>query len=526
MSQPDTAALIVAAVATFVAAGLPALLILLRHDVRLGRLRMLLQLERAFRILRDSAKEGRPSFEYVRGKYMEDIPDDQKGGRKNQGAKTESVGADGNVIDDLAADCNRAASYGWFELDSSRVLLVSAIPYIVMCAAGMFLLMLCVAPENLSVTMGQMCEALGLMGGLAITDGARTAYFENILTVTAMAFLGAYIFSLGILARALATFDLSPMVFVRIAINVLTAVAAVVVAYRSFPDLAGWAAEMVGKVTGATPDPTPAQEPGAAHGLQRSWFVAAFVFGLIPDLAINFVISSLQRLLGAKPPRNEAFDGTKSVPLDVIDGIDFFIRFRLQQADIYEVQNLAVANPIMLFVETPYGIYQCIDWVAQAQLCTAVGAERFVTLRRYNIRTIFDLERALISKHTTSQLRRLVVAMMLSTPPEADTKGGWTFWSLKKSEADPRPGAIIGSATFGQYVADLLAQPAEGTDGKPLTDDPDRTLKHLGRIIIDDLHVHRLRQIWHQLSQQLGKDYGKLSDTEDPDEPDAPEPVV
>jgi hypothetical protein len=118
----------------------------------------------------------------------------------------------------------------------------------------------------------------------------------------------------------------------------------------------------------------------------------------------------------------------------------------------------------MLVVETPYGIYQCIDWVAQAQLCTAVGPERFLMLRQINIRTIFDLERA----------------------------------ALHEKESTPQGRALIGSVLFA----------GSATDKGPvtITVPDDATLKQFIRVMMDDLHIYRLRQIWNHISDKLGPD--------------------
>jgi hypothetical protein len=153
---------------------------------------------------------------------------------------------------------------------------------------------------------------------------------------------------------------------------------------------------------------------------------------------------------------------SRSLPLEMIDGMDSFIRFRFVEFEMEDVQNLATANPVLIFVETPYGLFEALDWVAQAQLITAVGPKRAKLLRDIAIRTIFDLEQA-------------------ATEP-----------------------ALL------PLLADILFCDATGV-AAPVTpaapSDPqarDKAVAQLCRSIAATLHVARLRQLWNVIYDIIG----------------------
>jgi len=75
----------------------------------------------------------------------------------------------------------------------------------------------------------------------------------------------------------------------------------------------------------------------------------------------------------------------------MVDGVDMQIKFRLVEAGIHDVQNLATANPVLLYVETPYSFLTILDWIAQAQMIIAFGGNVAADLHTIGVRTIFDL---------------------------------------------------------------------------------------------------------------------------------------
>ena len=81
-----------------------------------------------------------------------------------------------------------------------------------------------------------------------------------------------------------------------------------------------------------------------------------------------------------------------SPPLERLYGVDHKTKSWLQSREITEVDALAMANPVLMAVETPISLGQAVELVAQAQLCTIVGASALRALKRLAVQTLFDLE--------------------------------------------------------------------------------------------------------------------------------------
>lgn len=457
----------------------PYSVIKIRHEVRLRRIRLIDVVGKIFKDLeptdRDGVARSNTSFEFVKAKYGADLDPPPSG-------------VDIRALRDLDLSDPGVDRYlsglRWLDLTSNRRLFGASVLYVVVCFCGFAL-------AGLIFTGVEPLELVR-----AATDPARVcadgedracAYYHDAALITLLTFLSSYVFTLRMFVQAVALFDLTSVTMLRAGVHILLNCIFATALYLAIPD-------PLAAVPGVA-----ATAPSA--GPSSPWIVAALLFGFVPNVVLEFLFRAAGELVRTvKAPDKRFTRPSSSIPLDLIDGIDFFTRFRLEEANVLEVQNLATANPIMLHIETPYGLYETIDWVAQAQLCSNVGPERFLMLRENHIRTIFDLERLVRGATSTPEIRRWIAGVLFTGTQRSREV-------LEISGSKPASFGVGGGEGLSPDVFDKAQLSLWQKD-----ESFDDGLRHFVKVMMDDLHVIRLRKIWEDIGKSLGKDALALDD--------------
>ena len=234
---------------------------------------------------------------------------------------------------------------------------------------------------------------LGGYQALPLTEPALTNYETLTADVVAIAFLGAYLWSIQYLIRRISVYDLSATSFLRVTGQIILAASTAAIIRHLVGDSAGsegWTVNVL--------------------------LAASFLIGFFPSAGLDLLIRRVPqlRIKNLDPDAAKAY---RIMPVEMIDGIDSQVSFRLAERDIGDVENLATENPILLCAETPYSFFQVIDWIAQAQLAVEVGPRKFKGLRDIGCRTILSLEAAVGDKDREPSLLAILSEGM-SEPPK------------------------------------------------------------------------------------------------------------
>ncbi|MFN9848933.1 MAG: hypothetical protein ACK56C_11220 [Alphaproteobacteria bacterium] len=418
-------------VAAFLALALPLALFVSRHVVRSQRAALYNDI--AATLFPDGGGESWPQLEVVRTKYATGRTGDRSGAS-------------------FVTDANR----------DPRTLILTAMFFCAFSFMGFALLLVPFSATSGSAHAWQPLRFLFLADIPLWKSAAVSAPgATQVQLVAAFAFLGAYVTAAQYLIRQLLNYELGAIAFLRAAFQLFLGVVVAVVAFRALVGLAGNLSVIF---NGAI---TTSGIPTTDAGSSGWWLGVAFLIGLAPEAGLSWIADQLKLRL-RKRVNLASLDSALIAPLELIDGIDSGIRFRLEESNIFDVQNLATQNPIELCVDTPYGLLQIFDWVLQAQLCTVVGGKAFEALRAHNIRTIFDLERAVL-------------------PDDAPTN-----YVL-----------AIGTVLFANASDSFRTKIGLNGVNDSLTVD---VIQHSVGVVSDDLHVHRLRSLWRRILKRSTSD--------------------
>jgi hypothetical protein len=465
----------------------PTLFIYARNEMRQKRLLVIRDFLTSYPETTKRSEDGakgsnyiNPSVEFVRSKYVQGVV------RTREKQQEFDTLPPIQQIDTFIAE---AKLFDWSDLR----MLVASLGMMIVTYYGSDALL-----QGMSAKLSDACRTnCGLIGSSGL--GA------DLFLIAGLAFAGAYLAAIRGYMRGLAAFDLSAFTFIRYTVETIVSVVFIVALYRAIPDPTLGIRVVTNAATAG--QPLQSQVPPLPD-VSHIWLILAPVLGYLPDSASKFVMLRLQSLIAWVKMDDDRFNSvTRITPLDALDGIDYATRFRLQEAGIYDVQGLATYNPVMLHIESPYGIYQSVDWIAQAQLCHLVGLKKFLVLRELQIRTILDLERAIDfrkkgSTETDSPEEFDLLLAGVLVAPTQNLRDICRIGGLKLLMVDDKGAKTAQDPDeYCRWFRENLGL---------TTINAKKRVEHMMGWIADDLHVRRLRRIWQEISDSLGEQSKRL----------------
>jgi hypothetical protein len=203
-----------------------------------------------------------------------------------------------------------------------------------------------------------------ILGGADIIKGDYQQYAVLTLCTVSFAFLGAFIWMIQSLVTRIVSRNINPATFYSMSINILLATTLAAVLHHIYH---GGLDEVVGL-------PSASEKPSLLIAL-------AFLTGMAPDI----MLEKLRTGLKFTRPTGDA----ARMPLSSLQGISTSTEFRLKELSIDGVQNLALMNPVELYMMLPASIQTCLDWIGQAQL-QLTYPDKVAALAPLGVRTITD----------------------------------------------------------------------------------------------------------------------------------------
>lgn len=156
------------------------------------------------------------------------------------------------------------------------------------------------------------------------------------------AFVGVYLFNLGIMIRRLYLADLNEQVFWGAVNRLLLSLGLALVIMKG--------------------------------GLANVGSLFYFSIGFMANIVLDWVLEKTLTLLQITRPKQE------DLPLQMVRGIDIWKENRLEEEGIENVQNLATADVVTLAVKTRFSFRTLIDWIDQSIMLTRLTSDQVKAL--------------------------------------------------------------------------------------------------------------------------------------------------